>query len=108
MSAMAASANSSQRWTWQVSSGSMQSSTWCGTPRCSSSVAFAVPMHMARYTAIASAFTTSPPSPRANSTAKDVFPDAVGPNTKINGIGALLTITPSTGDPTCALPLVAR
>src|SRR5690606_17227035 len=64
---------------------SQTSSRWCGTPRISSRVSLAVPMSMPAYSCMESAFTTSPPSRSASSTARSDFPAAVGPTTAITG-----------------------
>ena len=67
------------RLTEKSSQGSAMSIMWWGIPCISSRLGLAVPMSMRRYTCMESQETTSPFSSLASSTARAVFPEAVGP-----------------------------
>ena len=65
--------------TEKSSQGSATSIMWWTMPSISSTVGFAVPMFMRLYTYMESQETTSPLNSFASSTARAVFPEAVGP-----------------------------
>ena len=79
MSSTQAAAMDTYRETEKSSSGSATSIMWWGMPPISSGVGLAVPMSMRRYICMESADTTSPLRALASSTARRVFPEAVGP-----------------------------